>query len=620
MFKCCRNGLGRTGVIKAVFLPLAHLCTSQSYDARYWLETNQETLKLYYNKYVRSFPSVLMDSDGDRHQEMMEQRSLAFSTIMKKLSKCERIVTSEEHKTAAERERPMLCSVFTSVKYNQFRHPCREVSSKNGKAKPSLNLVIQQCFGKRGPERGDKLAKSQGKPSQGIQNIQESTISKLPIKTCVDNTNKTIESNVKCGTLESSLDSRENSWKEQDSGYIHLQPEDVFLSDKSSVDDNGLGGHSCERSGSCMGNRSEAVSDEEVKSTMHYLQDIFNRILKNYLSAWKGSYEEVYTKFDGDPEDLTRLMIVLPALDRYNINKLLQKWNEFCHTIYKDARRSHVVYGEMVSEIQLFLLEFENRTTFGLNSKSSGNSKNVLVKQNSSADESNILFDLSSLQGFDKSVSQADSYYLSDVFDNVLSAKGQDLSASVWTVEFPRGDNADLESEFEPDFLNVTQPIISDDENDPILKKESNRANNLTEKSKESVIMELWKQTDNNHPTDSGLDEVVTALPHSKLENDIFENSRDFYNCNQFDTDVTVYNLTVPDVNKSSHYPESKLESTAKENNIPFPNVFGQSNSIGFCPSFPVIQGSGVTTSMIKPSFLLKTGNRLEASSSGKRL
>uniref|UniRef100_A0A1B6KLU7 Protein kinase domain-containing protein n=1 Tax=Graphocephala atropunctata TaxID=36148 RepID=A0A1B6KLU7_9HEMI len=439
---CCldilhRYGTGKTVMIKAVFMPLVYICTSESYLARMWLQCHQDFLQSFYNKYMRSFPAIFLETNGDLHLELEKKNSLSFQKIMKVLKTEGQIVSKEEHCRAAQK----LKVDSTSARYaytakpntpngiiNSFKaSPESKLGmncTKRKISKPSAiyNSIIQYNFGKldivqtkkdkpkERPEREqpERTQSEQDQPEQEqSEKEQHDTDETSPVAqsiTKVPQTEKKSriaikeiqrkQSSVTCKTLvcsdqdgpqisgakESRISSEdievkhsdpslndsykrstlENDVKDQFSaGYQLFKMEEEVLHTNSD-EENIKTQNACDwldNFTAIEGNKS--VSDDEVANTMNYLEEIFNRIVSRYKSTWKKEFEEGYIEAEGDSEDVLKLKMVLPALENYHMDKLILKWKKFCQQIQDHARKKHIVYAAMVSEMQLFLLEFE---------------------------------------------------------------------------------------------------------------------------------------------------------------------------------------------------------------------------------------------------------------------
>uniref|UniRef100_A0A1B6FDS0 Protein kinase domain-containing protein n=1 Tax=Cuerna arida TaxID=1464854 RepID=A0A1B6FDS0_9HEMI len=422
--KCCldilnRYGTGKTALIKAVFMPLVFICTSESYRARTWLELHYEFLQSFYNKYMRSFPVIFLETNGDPHLELEKKNSASFQKIMKTLKTQGKIVSKEEHCRAAQKLKLDAAPAHTlqkpttpSVLLNPFK-TSSEIKldsncAKGKRSKPSAiyNSIIQYNFGKldiiqekkEAPKRQQEQDQSEQeldkngdlrsaqsmtnvlvkekKPRIAIKEIQQKQISESderlslidqdgchfscekhpkissePLETTNPNDNKTI-------TSRSSPEKSEINDKFS-AGY-HLFKMEEELNEAHSDDENIKTKNACEWLDTFTSNGgNKIVSDAEVASSMNYLEEIFGRIVSRYDSTWRRQFEEGYIGAEGNGEDLLKLMTVLPTLESYHMDKLIQKWKKFCRQVQDHASKNHVVYAAMVSEMQLFLLEFE---------------------------------------------------------------------------------------------------------------------------------------------------------------------------------------------------------------------------------------------------------------------
>ncbi|KAG8252253.1 hypothetical protein J6590_062413 [Homalodisca vitripennis] len=426
--KCCldilnRYGTGKTALIKAVFMPLVFICTSESYRARTWLESHHEFLQSFYNKYMRSFPVIFLETNGDPHLELEKKNSASFQKIMKTLKTQGKIVSKEEHCKAAQKLK--LDAVSANSAYTVQKHTSTNILSNSFKTSSEIKLdsncakgkgskppavynsLIQYNFGKLdivqekkdSPKRQLEQDKSvQGQPDKNgdlqsaqsmtnafvkekksriaIKEIQQKQISdsdeqlslidqddphvsgeKRPrisseqLETTNANDNKNISS--KNSPVKSEINDRFSA------GY-HLFQMEEELNEANSNDDNIKTKNACEWLDNFTSNEgNQIVSDAEVASSMNYLEEIFNRIVSRYDSTWRRQFEEGYIGAEGNGEDLLKLMTVLPALESYHMDKLILKWKKFCRQVQDHASKNHVIYAAMVSEMQLFLLEFE---------------------------------------------------------------------------------------------------------------------------------------------------------------------------------------------------------------------------------------------------------------------
>ncbi|XP_054287790.1 uncharacterized protein LOC129003516 [Macrosteles quadrilineatus] len=404
-----RYGADKTTMIKSVFQPLLYLCTSESYKARTWLEGNYVHLQPFYHKYMRSFPVLFQDTYGDTHAEIERQHSLSFQRLMKALKSDERIVTEEEHRKAAQKTREgqirlarSMYSVvkpkstnFTSIQKRECREEKLNVGVKRKSCNQTLyNSIIQHNFG--------KLDLAQAKPpAQPIKEPKDISIfKKEEIKTTTEASNKKTKRVKKsriaikeireyvsprsessqvqeCSESSTTVDSLSvNSVKTSPSNEEFPMKKSPLLATKERfsegyqlfqldepmvVSDEERMANTCDWiEAYTEKDEGKEVSDVEVTSTLQYLEEIFNRILQRYDSTWTKQYMEGYLGAQGDSKDLTKLMSVLPALETYHMKKLMSKWDGFMKEIKNNARKNHVVYAALVSEMQLFLLEFED--------------------------------------------------------------------------------------------------------------------------------------------------------------------------------------------------------------------------------------------------------------------
>uniref|UniRef100_A0A1B6IT00 Uncharacterized protein n=1 Tax=Homalodisca liturata TaxID=320908 RepID=A0A1B6IT00_9HEMI len=422
--KCCldilnRYGTGKTVLIKAVFMPLVFICTSESYRARTWLESHHEFLQSFYNKYMRSFPVIFLETNGDPHLELEKKNSASFQKIMKTLKTQGKIVSKEEHCKAAQKlklDAVSANSAYTIQKHtstnilsNSFKTSSDSSCAKGKGSKPPAvyNSLIQYNFRKLDivqekkdspkrqleqgqfvqgqPDKNGDLQSSQSmtnafvkekKSRIAIKEIQQKQISdsdeQLPL---IDQDVPRVSSekhprisseqlettNSNCNKNISSKNSPVNSdINDKFSAGYHLFKMAEELNEANSNDDNIKTKNACDWLDDFTSNEgNQIVSDAEVASSMNYLEEIFNRIVSRYDSTWRRQFEEGYIGAEGNGEDLLKLMTVLPALESYHMDKLILKWKKFCRQVQDHASKNHVIYAAMVSEMQLFLLEFE---------------------------------------------------------------------------------------------------------------------------------------------------------------------------------------------------------------------------------------------------------------------
>lgn len=244
------------------------------------------------------------------------------------------------------------------IKENIFRSAIKEIQqvqvSIQSNNEPLQKIKERKCrlaikeiqqAQNNGPSNNETLKKIN---SIEFEKQISSSIEKLPVSTSISNSNS-----------HRKISSKQEIREKFTEGYQLFQMEDDLFSDTSSEEEyDSSSNHSFEWMD--MFEENKIVSDGEVTSTMNHLQEIFDRIIRRYDSTWKRQYEEGYIGFQGNPEDLLKLMQVLPELENYHIQKLMLKWKNFCNKIKDHARKNHVIYGAMVSEMQLFLLEFES--------------------------------------------------------------------------------------------------------------------------------------------------------------------------------------------------------------------------------------------------------------------
>lgn len=397
-------------VIQAVFLPLIHLCTSESYKARTWVEANQELLQTYFVKYTRSFPVMFLDTSEDLHLEIVKQRSKLFQNIMRTLKTKGWIVTKEEHSKKAQKIQEDISRVYldnSKINRRTALELNKNALKKNQNCSGSKNVsqpfvdyssIIQYNFGKLKMyevQHEDTVPQGQQEQSEiknkTIEDFEtKNTIteydSKLEItqfepEISVPQNNEILEKinttdfkiyTTKTEENKTGKTSASNSLKKKTSdqeikerfteGYQLFQmEEEPLISDSSSEEESIVSNDSCKLINTYMEEKYMVVTDEEVANTMFHLQEIFTRIVRFYDLAWKQRYEEGYTGFQGDSEGLLKLMKVLPALESCHMQILIKKWNNFCDKIKYQARKNHIIYAATVSEMQLFLLDFETQ-------------------------------------------------------------------------------------------------------------------------------------------------------------------------------------------------------------------------------------------------------------------
>lgn len=346
-----------------------------------------------------------MDTCGDKHLQMEKQRALSFQGIMKTLKTNGRIVTKEEHAKASQKlkeEKTMahVANMFKILPDNKLNAS----STKQNKSKPSAvyNSIVQYNFGKldiiqsrkdspKSPKEPQKLTKKIKKestpaeeipeqprtldipePSRAEQTPRKDKISRIAIKEIQQkqvnemDKNTTLMNNVqtdKCilrdtqnppTTNSPGTDAKEDVKVKFSEGYELFKMEETSSSEDESPS-------ACEWLDTyAVGDGNKVVTDAQVVSTLTDLEEIFNRIVKRYNSTWLRQYEEGYLGAQGDSDDLLMLMKVLPALEEFHMRKLMEKWSKFCKQIQDYARKNHIIYAATVSEMQLFLLDFES--------------------------------------------------------------------------------------------------------------------------------------------------------------------------------------------------------------------------------------------------------------------
>lgn len=392
-----RYGSSKTTVAKAVFTPLTYMCSSESYSARTWLENHYKSLETYYNKYMRSFPSVLMNTNNDIHLEIEKKCSLSFQNIMKTLKSKGQIVSSEEHSKAATKlkEQTTLTSVYKMLNQNtqnSFKVATEKklnntpVKKKQSKPSNIYNSIIQYNFGKLNIVQGNPVSAETAKPSTPYKRdvvppSTEGTHETIPDKAKAREKKSRIaikevqvlKSESKSSVLpQTDLETSRNSFDKPPTtpeeiklklpktkfseGYRLFKMDDEAMN----CDSDSIAKQVCDWLDSSPSNhRGKLVSDEELSETMKQLEEIFNRIVDHYKCIWERQRNENYCGAKGSYGDLQKLVSVLPALENYHLEKLTNKWDRFCKQIKEHARKNYVVYGAMVSDMQLFLLEFE---------------------------------------------------------------------------------------------------------------------------------------------------------------------------------------------------------------------------------------------------------------------
>lgn len=349
---------------------------------------------------MRSFPSVLMDTNNDVHLEIEKKCSLSFQNIMKTLKSKGQIVSDEEHSKAATKlkEQTTLSSVYKMLNPNtqSFRMSSDKklnttpVKRKTSKPSTIYNSIIQYNFGKLDIVQSNPITEEKANPSTANRRdifhafplptdekqetkpekakvrekksriaIKEVQVQKSESKTNIlSQTDQEIalKSNLdKNSTIQEKTKSEPPKTKFSE-GYQLFKMEDEVL---NSGDDS-IAKQVCDwldYSPSCVG--SKMVSDEEVSETLKQLEEIFNKIVNRYRSTWERQRKEGYLGAKGSHEDLLKLVSVLPVLENHHLEKLINKWEKFCNQIKEHARKNYLVYGAMVSEMQLFLLEFD---------------------------------------------------------------------------------------------------------------------------------------------------------------------------------------------------------------------------------------------------------------------
>lgn len=346
-----------------------------------------------------------MDACGDKHLQTENQRALSFQGIMKTLKTNGRIVTKEEHAKASQKlkeEKTMahVANMFKILPGSKLNAS----STKQNKSKPSAvyNSIVQYNFGKldiiqsrkespKSPKEPQKSTKNMTKESTPAEEIPEQPrtvvipeplraeqtprkdeISRIAIKEIQQkqvnemDRNTTLINNVqtdKCMLRDALIPQTTNSPgtdRNEDVKVKFLEGYELFkMEETSSSEDESLS--ACEWLDTyAVGDGNKVVTDAQVVSTLTDLEEIFNRIVKRYNSTWLRQYEEGYLGAQGDSDDLLMLMKVLPALEEFHMRKLMEKWSKFCKQIQDYARKNHIIYAATVSEMQLFLLDFES--------------------------------------------------------------------------------------------------------------------------------------------------------------------------------------------------------------------------------------------------------------------